>query len=140
MKEVPLFHLAIPVKNLAESRFFYSQRLKLKEGRSSKHWIDYNFGGHQLVIHEAPQYEPPIFGNEVDAQKVPVPHFGLILDWFFFDEFSAQLNLENIDYIISPCIRFQNQPGEQKVLFFKDPSGNALEFKAYKNTNEIFTA
>jgi hypothetical protein len=139
MKEVPLFHLAIPVKNLTVSRYFYSQRLKLEEGRSSPLWVDYNFGGHQLVIHEVSQYQPPAFGNKVDDQTVPVPHFGLILDWFFFDEFSAQLDLENIDYTIPPCVRFQNQPGEQKVLFFKDPSGNALEFKAYKNTNEIFS-
>lgn len=139
MTELNPFHLAIPVFNLEECRVFYRTVLMFEEGRSSEKWVDFSCFGHQLVIHEKPK---ELFNldqaNQVDGKHVPVPHFGVILKWDEFSRFEKQLKLHSLKFIIEPYIRFQGQTGEQKTMFFKDPSGNALEFKTFKNTNQIF--
>ncbi|OAB79553.1 VOC family protein [Cochleicola gelatinilyticus] len=139
MKPLSPFHLAIPVDNLAACRTFYRDILELEEGRSSDHWVDFNFFGHQLVIHykEKQSLENPI-ENSVDGKEVPVPHFGVVLDMETFREFSEKLKKKNIKFIIEPYIRFEGKTGEQATMFFKDPSGNALEFKAFKDRSQLF--
>ncbi|WP_019039000.1 VOC family protein [Psychroflexus tropicus] len=133
------FHLAIPVQNLSEARNFYSNTLNFKEGRSDSHWVDYDFFGHQFVIHEDKKHNPnPDAHSKVDGHDVPVPHFGVVLEWEVFHEFAEQLKEKGIDFVIEPYIRFEGKPGEQATMFFKDPSGNALEFKSFKDMNQIF--
>ncbi|MDC3113311.1 VOC family protein [Gammaproteobacteria bacterium] len=129
------FHLAIPVNSIELAREFYGLKLGFKEGRSDEHWIDYNFFGHQLVCHIG---ESNSFSNEVDGKDVPIPHFGIVLEWKQFDIFSEKLKSSGINFIIEPYLRFEGQPGEQKTLFFKDPFGNALEFKSFKHDSQIF--
>lgn len=133
------FHLAIPVQNLAKARTFYTDTLNFKEGRSDLHWVDYDFFGHQFVIHEDKSHAPnPDAFSMVDGHEVPVPHFGVVLDWETFHKFAKQLEEKEINFIIEPYIRFKGKPGEQATMFFKDPSGNALEFKSFKDMNQIF--
>ncbi|WP_369999650.1 VOC family protein [Winogradskyella sp.] len=132
------FHLAIPVHNLAECRHFYTNILNLEEGRSSDHWVDYNFFGHQLVIHYKPKSTEEVHTNAVDGKDVPVPHFGVVLDWRDFHSFADKLKLKHIDFVIEPYVRFKGEVGEQATMFFKDPSGNALEFKAFKDIGQLF--
>lgn len=132
------FHLAIPVHNLAECRHFYTNILNLEEGRSSDHWVDYNFFGHQLVIHYKPKSTEEVHTNAVDGKDVPVPHFGAVLDWSDFHSFADKLKLKNIDFVIEPYVRFKGEVGEQATMFFKDPSGNALEFKAFRDIGQLF--
>ena len=129
------FHLAIPVTSIELAKEFYGSKLGFAEGRSDEHWIDYNFFGHQLVCHIG---ESRTFSNEVDGKDVPIPHFGIVLEWKQFDRFSEKLKSSSINFIIKPYLRFEGQPGEQKTMFFKDPFGNALEFKSFKHDNEIF--
>ena len=129
------FHLAIPVSNINLAKKFYGSRLGFSEGRSDNHWIDFNFFGHQLVCHIG---EPNSFINEVDGKDVPIPHFGILLEWDEFDNFSNILKENNIKFIIEPYLRFEGLSGEQKTMFFKDPFGNALEFKSFKNERDIF--
>ena len=129
------FHLAIPVTSIELAKEFYGSKLGFAEGRSDEHWIDYNFFGHQLVCHIG---ESRTFSNEVDGKDVPIPHFGIVLEWKQFDIFSEKLKSSSINFIIKPYLRFEGQPGEQKTMFFKDPFGNALEFKSFKHDNEIF--
>ena len=129
------FHLAIPVNSIELAREFYGSKLGFAEGRSDEHWIDYNFFGHQLVCHIG---ESSSFSNEVDGKDVPVPHFGIVLEWEQFDVFSKKLMSSDIKFIIEPYLRFKGLPGEQKTMFFKDPFGNALEFKSFKHDSEIF--
>jgi extradiol dioxygenase family protein len=136
--ELTPFHLAIPVHNLSECRTFYTNTLNLEEGRSSDHWVDYNFFGHQLVIHYKPKSEDDTHTNPVDGKDVPVPHFGVVLPWDDFNEFAELLKSKRIQFIIEPYIRFEGQVGEQATMFFKDPSGNALEFKAFKDMSQLF--
>ena len=136
--ELSPFHLAIPVHNLNACREFYTNTLNLEEGRSSDHWVDYNFFGHQLVIHYKPKSEDDTHTNPVDGKDVPVPHFGVVLPWDDFHEFAELLKLKGIQFIIEPYIRFEGQVGEQATMFFKDPSGNALEFKAFKDMSQLF--
>ena len=138
MTQLSPFHLAIPVHNLAECRNFYSNVLKFEEGRSSDHWVDYNFFGHQLVIHYKPKPEEELHTNAVDGKNVPVPHFGVVLSWDSFQKFADLLKSKGIEFIIEPYIRFEGQVGEQATMFFLDPSGNALEFKAFKDMNQLF--
>ncbi|WP_438963278.1 VOC family protein [Winogradskyella sp.] len=138
MTQLSPFHLAIPVHNLAECRNFYSNVLKFEEGRSSDHWVDYNFFGHQLVIHYKPKSEEELHTNAVDGKNVPVPHFGVVLPWDSFQKFADLLKSKGIEFIIKPYIRFEGQVGEQATMFFLDPSGNALEFKAFKDMNQLF--
>ena len=136
MKSLRPFHLAIPVDCLDKARNFYGSKLGFEEGRSDDHWIDYNFFGHQLVCHIGELNKSN--NNEVDGKDVPIPHFGIILAWDDFDSFSSKLKTENINFIIEPYLRFSGLPGEQKTMFFKDPFGNALEFKSFKQDSEIF--
>ncbi|MUU79476.1 VOC family protein [Winogradskyella endarachnes] len=138
MMAISPFHLAIPVSNLSACRDFYTNVLNFEEGRSSDHWVDYNFFGHQLVIHYKPKSEEETHTNAVDGKDVPVPHFGVVLDWKTFEEFAELLKSKHISFIIEPYIRFEGQIGEQATMFFKDPSGNALEFKAFKDKSQLF--
>ncbi|MEP5253533.1 MAG: VOC family protein [Winogradskyella arenosi] len=132
------FHLAIPVDNLSECRHFYTEVLNFEEGRSSSHWVDYNFFGHQLVIHYKEKEADQNIINVVDGKDVPVPHFGVVLDWDVFHDFAELLKSKSIEFVIEPYIRFEGQVGEQATMFFKDPSGNALEFKAFKDRSQLF--
>ena len=136
MKSLRPFHLAIPVDCLDKARNFYGSKLGFEEGRSDDHWIDFNFFGHQLVCHIGELNKSN--NNEVDGKDVPIPHFGIILEWDDFDSFSSKLKTENINFIIEPYLRFLGLPGEQKTMFFKDPFGYALEFKSFKQDSEIF--
>lgn len=134
------FHLAIPVKELAICRKFYNEVLECSEGRSSEKWVDFNFFGHQLVIHEKPadvMIAEPV-SNPVDGHDVPVPHFGVVLEWKKWVALSEKLTAKNIDFIIEPYIRFKGEVGEQGTMFLLDPENNALEFKAFKNINQLF--
>ena len=131
------FHLAIPVKDLKTSIEFYSEVLGCSRGRSSKSWADFNFFGHQLVCHVSPEKNKKVT-NVVDGEDVPVPHFGIILDMQDFNKIASRLQKKEIKFIIEPTLRFKGEPGEQKTMFFKDPFGNALEFKSFKEDSEIF--
>jgi len=138
MSSIPPFHLAIPVDNLELCRTFYRDILGCTEGRSSKLWVDFNFFDHQFVIHYKPTQHEKLHTNLVDGYEVPVPHFGVILPWEEFRKFADKLKSKNIKFIIEPYIRFEGQVGEQATMFFLDPSGNALEFKAFKDINQLF--
>ncbi|WGD33817.1 VOC family protein [Olleya sp. YS] len=138
MSKLSPFHVAIPVHNLEECRIFYRDILNCEEGRSSDHWVDFNFFGHQLVIHNKAQSIEDKAANEVDGKHVPVPHYGVVLDWETFTNFETHLKSKNINFIIEPYIRFEGLVGEQKTMFFNDPAGNALEFKAFKDQSQLF--
>ena len=138
MTKLTPFHLAIPVDNIPVSRKFYREVLGCEEGRSSDHWVDFNLFGHQLVIHYKEKSNEEIHTNPVDGKNVPVPHFGVVLEWDTFHKFSAELKKKEIEFIIEPYIRFKGQPGEQATMFFMDPAANALEFKSFKDFNQIF--
>ena len=138
MNKLTPFHLAIPVDNIPVCRKFYREILGLEEGRSSDHWVDFNLFGHQLVIHYKEKSKEKTHTNVVDGKNVPVPHFGVVLEWEVFHDFSKLLIDKGIEFIIEPYIRFQGQPGEQATMFFMDPAGNALEFKSFKDFNQIF--
>lgn len=139
MGKLQPFHLAIPVGDLEENRVFYRDTLGCTEGRSSDHWVDFDFFGHQLVIHVQETQSPPAGkGNPVDGKEVPIPHFGVVLEWDVFQKFSEKLQKQNISFDIEPYIRFKGKTGEQATMFFKDPSGNALEFKAFKDMSQLF--
>ena len=132
------FHLAVPVSNLETCRTFYRDILGCEEGRSSDYWVDFNFFGHQFIIHYKPASNEELHTNAVDGKAVPVPHFGVVLPWNEFEKFANKLKSNNIEFVIEPYIRFEGQVGEQATMFFLDPSGNALEFKAFKDTSQIF--
>jgi extradiol dioxygenase family protein len=138
MSNISPFHIAIPVHNLEECRTFYRDILNCEEGRSSNHWVDFNLFGHQLVIHYKPKSEDTLHTNAVDGKSVPVPHYGVVLPWQLFQKFSNSLKDKRIQFIIEPYIRFEGQIGEQATMFFLDPAGNALEFKAFKDINQLF--
>ena len=141
MKNIQPFHIAIPVSNLVECRKFYKEILGCEEGRSSDLWVDFDFFGHQLVIHYKPKSNEEIHTNPVDGKNVPVPHYGVVLEWETFHDFAEKLKKKGINFIIEPYIRFQGEVGEQATMFFLDPSGNALEFKAFKDIDtELFKA
>ncbi|MFY0689027.1 MAG: VOC family protein [Cyclobacteriaceae bacterium] len=138
-KKINPFHLAIPVNNLSECRKFYDEVLQCDEGRSDTKWVDFDLYGHQLVIHEVEdQDQQPDDTNPVDGHAVPVPHFGVVLDWDDWHQLADRLKDLGIEFIIEPYIRFEDLPGEQATLFFKDPSGNALEFKSFKDMSQLF--
>ena len=133
------FHLAIPVHNLEQAREFYGRVLGFSEGRSSDHWIDYDCYGHQLVVHLDESMESADKAhNQVDGHAVPVPHFGVVLDMPTWQELADRLKEKGIEFAIEPYIRFKGQPGEQATMFFYDPSGNALEFKAFNDLSQLF--
>ena len=125
------FHLAIQVKDLAVSRVFYGDVLGCEEGRSSNHWVDLNLDGHQLVCHENKDMVVVNHHGDVDGHSVPTPHFGVVLEMGDWQQLADRLEAKGIKFIIEPHIRFRGEPGEQATLFFLDPSGNALEFKAF---------
>jgi extradiol dioxygenase family protein len=135
-ENLPPFHLAIKVRDLTEARAFYGDLLACPEGRSSEEWVDFNFFGHQLVCHlqkdslPAPSKE---VSNVVDEHDVPVPHFGAVLELSTWDRLSQKLKAANVRFVIEPYIRFRGQPGEQATMFLLDPSGNAIEFKAFQD-------
>jgi extradiol dioxygenase family protein len=132
------FHLAIPVDNLEICRKFYRETLELAEGRSSEHWVDFDFFGHQLVIHFKEKISEAKAANPVDGKHGPISHFGVVLDMKTFKEFSERLIRKNVRFVIEPYIRFEGQAGEQATMFFEDPSGNALEFKAFHDLTQLF--
>ena len=134
------FHLAIPVKNLELCRTFYRDIIQCIEGRSDTHWVDFNFFGHQLVIHQKDNFIPQQISNPVDGKDVPVPHFGVVLSMNEWGKLSERLKKNGTKFIIEPTIRFKGKPGEQATLFFKDPEGNALEFKAFKDLSQLFVS
>ena len=131
------FHLAIPVNDLDSSKNFYHHLLGCKVGRSSYEWIDFNFFGHQLVCHLSEKSSNEI-SNSVDFHEIPVPHFGLVLSWSDFKSITSDLSEKKIEFLIEPTIRFKDQVGEQAIAFLKDPSGNAIELKAFKNMDNLF--
>ena len=133
------FHLAIPVSNLEKSVIYYRDILGLKEGRSSNKWADFDFFGHQLVCHVSNSINEQIT-NPVDGEEVPVPHFGVVLSIEEFEEFLLKINDKEIDFIIEPTIRFKGKVGEQRTMFFRDPSGNAIEIKAFKDMENLFSS
>jgi extradiol dioxygenase family protein len=140
MNKLTPFHLAIPVQNLEKCRVFYRDILKCSEGRSSEKWVDFNFFGHQLVIHQKDGYKAgeSLESNAVDGKDVPVPHFGVVLDWDIWQQLSEELKSNDISFVIEPYIRFEGDVGEQATMFFLDPEGNALEFKAFKDMTQLF--
>lgn len=133
------FHLAIPVNNLTEARSFYGNIMGFQEGRSSDRWVDFNCFGHQLVIHLSDRATQKIH-NSVDHHGVPVPHFGVILEWSEWECLVKRLEEKDVEFVIEPYVRFQGKIGEQATMFFTDPSGNALEFKAFKDDKQIFAS
>ena len=137
-KTITPFHVAIPVHNLAECRTFYREVLGCEEGRSSEHWVDFDLFGHQVVIHYKPKVQEDLHTNPVDGKNVPVPHYGVVLSWDTFQTFSQDLKSKGVTFVIAPYIRFAGEVGEQATMFFLDPAGNALEFKAFKDMNQLF--
>ena len=131
------FHLAFPVDHLGKTREFYTNVLGCSEGRSSDRWIDFNLYGHQVVAHLVDSLET-IQTNPVDGDDVPASHFGVILDMKDWESLSKRLKLSGVKFIIEPHVRFKGESGEQATMFFLDPCGNALEFKAFKRDDMIF--
>lgn len=132
------FHLAFPVSNLQETLTFYRDVLGCETGRRSDQWIDFNFWGHQVVAHLSPEEAGKSSTNQVDGHAVPAKHFGLILEWEEWERLAERLREAEVDFVIEPYVRFKGEPGEQATMFFLDPSGNALEFKAFRNRDQIF--
>lgn len=140
---IPPFHLAFPVHDVAEARQFYVEVLGCRVGRSDELWVDLDLFGHQIVAHYSPSSvsrTEQAHSNPVDGHDVPVPHFGVVLDWSDWEALAAKLQAAKIDFVIEPHIRFQGQVGEQATMFFLDPSGNALEFKAFRDPEQLFAS
>jgi uncharacterized protein len=131
------FHLAFPVHDLEAARIFYGELLGCPEGRSSGQWIDFDFFGHQIVAHLVPGAAADA-SNPVDGHDVPVPHFGAVLTMEEWERLAARLEAAGIDFAIPPTVRFRGQPGEQATMFFRDPSGNAIEIKAMAEPDNLF--
>ena len=139
MRAMQPFHLALAVRDLQSTRDFYTGLLGCQEGRSSDAWIDFDFYGHQLVAHVTEAHEAtPLPTSEVDKHAVPVPHFGVVLEWEDWHVLAEYLRGEEVQFIIKPYTRFQDQPGEQATMFFRDPSGNNLEFKTFRDPDMLF--
>jgi len=132
------FHLAFPVKDLNTTKDFYIKTLNCKIGRESESWVDFNLYGHQIVAHFAPEECRSVNSNIVDEDQIPCRHFGVILDWHEWKDLSKKLDLLKINFLINPKVRFKNKSGEQGTFFIKDPSGNVLEFKTFKNDADVF--
>lgn len=131
------FHIAIAVNDLEAAKTFYVNLFDCKVGRSSENWVDLNFFGHQLVLHLDKKKNKTSF-NSVDNKEIPIPHYGVILSWDDWHQLALKTKDQNIDFLVEPYIRFKDLPGEQATMFFLDPSGNALEFKAFQNMDNIF--
>lgn len=138
MHELPPFHFAFPVASLSDARKFYGELLGCPEGRSSATWVDFNFFGHQIVAHLAPGAPRATAANAVDGDRVPVPHFGAVLSMPDWQALADKLRAAGTRFVIEPHVRFKGQPGEQATLFLLDPSGNALEFKAFADRARLF--
>lgn len=132
------FHLAFPVHDLAAARAFYGDLLGCAEGRSSARWVDFDFFGHQIVTHLVPGHSADAATNPVDGHGVPVPHFGVVLTMETWQALADRLKAAGVVFAIEPTIRFAGQPGEQATMFFRDPSGNALEIKAFEDPAALF--
>ena len=135
---LPPFHLAFPVDDLAAARAFYGGLLQCPEGRSSEAWVDFDLRGHQIVAHLAPGAVRARAGNPVDGDDVPVPHFGVVLPMADWKALAERLVEAGSEFVIPPTVRFEGQPGEQATMFFLDPAGNALEFKAMADPAKLF--
>ena len=138
MKTIQPFHVAFPVHDLELAKEFYTGILRCTIGRSSEHWIDFNLFGHQIVAHLSPKEVGPVKTSDVDKKNVPVRHFGVVLDWNHWHEFSNHLKSRNVNFVIEPYIRFKGEVGEQATMFLADPSHNALEFKSFKDQEFLF--
>lgn len=138
MNDRPRFHLAFPVRDIESTRQFYAETLGCRVGRVATRWIDFDFFGHQISAHVVDEGGETIPGNEVEGKQVPVRHFGVILDWNDWQQLAERLKESGIDFIIEPHVRFAGKPGEQATLFLCDPSGNALEFKTFRDETQIF--
>lgn len=136
----PRFHLAFPVNDLAAARHFYGELLGCREGRSSASWVDFDLHEHQIVAHLAPEECKAAAVGAVDGKQVPVRHFGLLLDWADWETLAARLKAAGQDFIIDPYVRFEGEPGEQGTFFVRDPSGNALEFKTFRDEAQVFAS
>jgi extradiol dioxygenase family protein len=135
---LPPFHLAFPVDDLAAARRFYGGLLGCREGRSTDEWVDFDLYGHQIVAHLAPEAVRQQASNPVDGEDVPVPHFGIVLPMEAWKGLAARLEAAGVNFVIAPTIRFERQPGEQATMFFRDPAGNAIEFKAFADDADVF--
>lgn len=138
MSDLPPFHLAFPVTSLADARAFYGGLLGCPEGRSSESWVDFDFRGHQIVAHLAPEEVQAAAAHDVDGDAVPVRHFGLVLAMDEWHALADRLRNAGTHFVIEPHVRFAGQPGEQATMFLRDPSGNALEFKAFADRARLF--
>ena len=138
MKKLQPFYLAFPVHDLTEAKEFYTKVLGCTLGRSSEHWIDFNLFGHQVVAHLSPEDCTEISTNSVDNDEIPSRHFGVILPWSEWEELCRNIKNDSLKFLIEPKTRFKNNSGEQGTFFIKDPSGNVLEFKSFKDENDIF--
>jgi|TARA_B110000914_G_scaffold2556_1_gene2215 hypothetical protein len=134
-----VFHLAYTVNDLESTRKFYGDLLGCLEGRSSDTWVDFNFFGNQLSLHVGEVIKSSKTSSNVEDVSVPMPHFGCVLEWSIFYDLADKLQSEAVKFIITPNVRFIGLPGEQATMFFEDYSGNSIEFKAYKNPNEVFS-
>ena len=135
---LPPFHLAFPVDDLAAARRFYGELLGCPEGRSAPVWVDFDLRGHQIVAHLAPDAVRALASIAVDGEIVPVPHFGVVLPMAEWKTLAGRLQAAGVDFVIPPTVRFEGQPGEQATMFFRDPAGNALEFKAMADPATLF--
>ncbi|WP_106191978.1 VOC family protein [Umezawaea tangerina] len=138
MTTSPAVHLAIPVDDLGAARRFYSDVLGLAEGRSTDHWVDWDLHGHQLVTHLVDGGPVPAGTSAVDGHAVPIPHFGLLLATDDFHRLADRLRAAGVDFVVEPYRRFPDEPAEQWTMFFHDPAGNALEFKAFRDSSKVF--
>jgi hypothetical protein len=139
MSELTPFHIAFPVRDIAEARRFYGQTLGCPEGRSAPDWVDFDLYGHQIVAHfKAGAGPDDAHHNPVDGHDVPVPHFGVVLEMDQFDALATRLKAAGVTFVIEPYVRFKGEVGEQATMFFLDPSGNALEFKAFRDRGMLF--
>ena len=139
MSELRPFHIAFPVDDLAAARHFYGTVLGCPEGRSSEQWIDFNFFGHQIVAHHKPaEKKEAAHANPVDGHDVPIPHFGVVLTPADWQALAERVRSAGVTFVIEPYTRFEGQPGEQSTMFFHDPAGNALEFKAFADLSQMF--
>lgn len=139
MSKLNPFHLAVPVHDIEAARKFYGTVLNCEEGRSSASWVDFNLFGHQFVAHLKPGMEfGDLHRNPVDLHHVPVPHFGVVMEWDDWEALAERLKAHEIEFIIKPYVRFKGKVGEQGTMFFQDPSGNVLEFKAFKDMDQLF--
>ena len=138
MSALPPFHLAIPVHDLAAAAQFYEETLGCARGRSAEHWIDFDFFGHQLVLHAVADPNREEAANPVDGESIPVPHFGLVLGWEDHAQLSERLLSRDVDFVIEPIVRFEGKVGEQRTFFLRDPCDNFLEFKTFRDPEALF--